>query len=136
MGRPLPLHRRKTLQGANYLGTYTIGGVREEDGKDACNELTMLILDALDELRMNHPDFKFRWHPTVDQRVFKRVLEVIRSGLGQPSIKNDPVVIEGLVDHYGFTLEEARSWAVVGCMSWNTHPSMLLFMLHFMHIIY
>jgi pyruvate-formate lyase len=91
--------------------------VREEDGKDACNELTMLILDALDELRMNHPDFKFRWHPTVDQRVFKRVLEVIRSGLGQPSIKNDPVVIEGLMNHYGFTLEEARSWAVVGCIS-------------------
>ena len=117
MGRPLPLHRRKTLQGANYLGTYTIGGVREEDGKDASNELTMLILDALDELRMNHPDFKFRWHPNVAPRVFKRVLEVIRSGLGQPSIKNDPIVIEGLMNHYGFTLEEARSWAVVGCIS-------------------
>ncbi len=117
MGRPLPIHRRKTLQGANYLGTYTIGGVKPKDGKDACNELTLLILDALDELRLNHPDFKFRWHPSVDQRVFKRVLEVIRSGLGQPSIKNDPVVIEGLMNHYGFTLEEARSWAVVGCIS-------------------
>lgn len=117
MGRPLPLHRRKALQGANYLATYTIGGVKPEDGRDACNELTLLILDSLDELRLNHPDFKFRWHPNVDQRVYRRVLEVVRSGLGQPSVKNDPVVIDGLMDHYGFTLEEARSWAVVGCIS-------------------
>ena len=117
MGRPLPLHRRKSLQGANYLATYTIGGMKPEDGMDACNELTLLILDSMDELRLNHPDFKFRWHPNVDQRVYRRVLEVVRSGLGQPSIKNDPVVIDGLMSHYGYTLEEARSWAVVGCIS-------------------
>jgi len=117
MGRPLPLHRRQTLQGANYLGTYTIGGVKHEDGTDACNEVTMLILDAMDELRLNHPDFKFRWHPDVDQRIYERVLELVRSGLGQPSVKNDPVVIDGLMEHYGFTLEEARSWAVIGCIS-------------------
>jgi benzylsuccinate synthase len=117
MGRPLPIHRRLTLQGANYLATYTIGGVKPEDGSDACNELTLTILDAMDDTRLNHPDFKFRWHPDVDERIYKRVLEVVRSGLGQPSIKNDPVVIDGLMDHYGLTLEEARSWAVIGCIS-------------------
>ena len=116
MGRPLPLHRRKTLQGANYLGTYTIGGVKQ-DGTDACNDLTVIILDAMDDLRLNHPDFKFRWHPDVNPTIYKRAMEVVRSGLGQPSIKNDPVVIDGLVNHYGYTLEEARSWAVVGCIS-------------------
>jgi benzylsuccinate synthase len=116
-GRPLPLVWRKSLQGNNFLATYTIGGVKPEDGSDACNETTILIMDALDELRLNHPDFKFRWHPKVDQRAFQRCLELNRSGLGQPSIKNDPVVIEGLMSHYGFTLEEARSWAVVGCIS-------------------
>ncbi len=116
MGRPLPLHRRQTLQGANYLGTYTIGGVKQ-DGTDACNDLTVLILDSMDELRLNHPDFKFRWHPDVNPKVYRRALEVVRSGLGQPSIKNDPVVIDGLIEHYGFTLEEARTWAVVGCIS-------------------
>ncbi len=114
MGRPLPFHRRQALQGANFLATYTIGGVKPEDGNDACNELTLLILDALDELRLNHPDFKFRWHPNVDQQVYRRVLEVIRSGLSQPSIKNDPVVID-ILTNQGFSLEEARSWAVVGC---------------------
>ncbi|MBI2908539.1 MAG: hypothetical protein HYX92_12915 [Chloroflexi bacterium] len=117
LGRPAPVHRRRTTQGNSYLATYTIGGVKPEDGSDACNELTLLILDALDDLRVSHPDHKFRWHPNVNPKVWRRVVEVVRSGLGQPSIKNDPVVIDGLMDHYGFTLEEARSWAVVGCHS-------------------
>ena len=116
LGRPLPVHRRRALQGVNLLGTYTIGGVKE-DGSDACNELTILIVDALDDLRLTHPDFKFRWHPRVNPKVWRRVVEVVRSGLGQPSIKNDQVVIDGLMNHFGFTLEEARSWAVVGCIS-------------------
>ena len=116
-GRPLPLIWRKSLQGNNFLATYTIGGVKPQDGSDACNETTVLIMDALDELRLNHPDFKFRWHPQVNHRIFRRCMELIRSGLGQPSIKNDLVVIDTLMNHYGFTLEEARSWSVVGCIS-------------------
>ena len=115
-GRPLPLVWRKSLQGNNFLATYTIGG-QKTNGDDACNDLTIAILDAIDVLRINHPDFKFRWHPKVDQKAYRRAVEVIRSGLGQPSIKNDTVVIDTLVNHYGFTLEEARSWAVVGCIS-------------------
>ncbi|MBI2906616.1 MAG: hypothetical protein HYX92_03050 [Chloroflexi bacterium] len=117
LGRPAPAHRRRTAQGNNFLATYTLGGVKAKDGSDACNELTILILDALDDLRVSHPDHKFRWHPRVNPRVWKRVVEVVRSGLGQPSIKNDEVVIGALMDHYGFTLEEARSWAVVGCVA-------------------
>lgn len=117
LGRPLPLWRRTALQGANFLATYTIAGVKPEDGTDASSELTSLILDAIDELKLNHPDFKFRWHPRINPKVFKRCLEVVRNGLGQPSVKNDPVIIEGLMNHYGFSLEEARSWSVVGCIS-------------------
>jgi benzylsuccinate synthase len=77
----------------------------------------MLILDAIDELRLSHPDFKFRWHPDLDKKVWRRVCEIVKSGLGQPSIKNDPVIIKGLMEHYSFTLEEARSWANIGCIS-------------------
>jgi benzylsuccinate synthase len=68
-------------------------------------------------MRLSHPDFKFRWHPGIDKKVWKRVCEIVKSGLGQPSIKNDTVIIPGLMEHYGFTLEEARSWANIGCIS-------------------
>lgn len=117
LGQPLGLEFRRLNQGVNFLATYTIGGVKPEDGSDACNELTLLILDAIDDLRLSHPDFKFRWHPKINPKVWKRVCEVVRSGLGQPSIKNDTVIIPGLMNHYGFTLEEARSWANIGCIS-------------------
>jgi len=117
LGQPLGVEFRRLNQGVNYLATYTIGGVRPEDGSDACNELTLLILDAMDDLRLSHPDFKFRWHPKVNPKVWRRTIEVVRSGLGQPSIKNDKVIIAGLMNHYGFTLEEARSWTSIGCIS-------------------
>jgi len=102
------------LQGTNMVAVYTIGGVNT-DGSDACNELTMTILDCIDDMRLSHPDFKFRWHADTDQKTWKRVIEVIRSGLGQPAIKNDDVAMDILQNHYGCTLEEARSWSTIGC---------------------
>jgi len=116
IGLPFGLEFRRNKQGVNFLGTDTLGGVKA-DGSDASNELTLLVLDAMDDLRLSHPDFKFRWHPELDPKVWRRVCEVIKSGLGQPSIKNDPVILDNLQKHYGFTLEEARSWACVGCIS-------------------
>ena len=92
LGRRLGLSWRKGLQGINFLSAYTIGGVKA-DGSDACNDLSMLMLDAIGDLRINHPDLKFRWHPKVDPKVWRRVVGVIRSGLGQPSIGNDLVEI-------------------------------------------
>jgi benzylsuccinate synthase len=116
LGQPLGIEYRLHNQGVNFLATLTIGG-QNVDGSDACNETTLLILDAIDDLRLSHPDFKFRWHPKVDPRVWRRTCEVVRSGLGQPSIKNDTVIIPGLMQNYGFTLEEARSWTTIGCVS-------------------
>jgi len=121
MGRPLGLFFRQQMQVINYIAVYTIAGVKPEDGSDACNGLTMLILDAIGDLKLNHPDFKFRWHPKVNPRAWRRCVELIRSGLGQPSIKNDPVCIDILTSHFGFTIQEARSYAVVGCVSPAPH---------------
>jgi benzylsuccinate synthase len=116
LGRPLVDAWRKSIQGNNFLGTYTIGGTLP-DGSDGCNDLTLLIMKALDELWLNHPDFKFRWHKNADRKCVEKALDLQRRGLGQPSIKNEDVTIESLQKHYGFTEEEARSWAVVGCIS-------------------
>jgi pyruvate-formate lyase len=121
MGRPLNQAFRKMMQGINYIGVYTIGGTNPEDGSDTCNGLTLLILDAIRDLRLNHPDFKFRWHPKVNQEAWRKTVELIRDGYAQPSIKNDLVCVEVLMSNYGFTLEEARSYAVVGCISPAPH---------------
>jgi pyruvate-formate lyase len=106
----------KAGQGTRDFSTVTIGGVKG-DGSDAVNDLTMLYLDVWDGYRLHFPDIKFRWSTKTKKAPFRRLVEVMRSGMGTPSIRNDDVVIPSLLDHYpgSITLEEARSWGIVGC---------------------
>ncbi len=106
---------RLTGMGTRDYSVLTIGG-QQADGSDATNDLTMLILDIIDGYRFHYPDIKVRWHNNFDPDNFKRVIEVMRTGMGSPSLKNDNVAIPGMMEQYGnMTIEEARSWAVVGC---------------------
>jgi len=110
---------REGLSGSNELFIITIGGVRP-DGTDACSDCTDAILDAAYNIRTAEPSFVFRWHPEARVKTVKKVYNCVRTGLGYPSIKNDAVNINCLVEH-GYTLEEARTWAVILCMS--PHPT-------------
>ena len=94
----------------------TIGGVTET-GRDACNDLTEAVLEASRLIRCSMPSFMFRYHPNVKPSAMRQVFETIRQGLGYPSIQSDAVLIDTLLEHYGATLEEARSYANVVCMS-------------------
>ena len=94
----------------------TIGGV-DETGKDACNDLTDDLLEALRLVRCSMPSYVFRWHPKARIETLKQVHETIKQGLGYPSIQHDGVCIDTLMHHFDASLEEARSWANVVCMS-------------------
>jgi len=106
---------RLTGLGTRDYSVVTIGG-QNGDGTDATNDLSMLILDVIDGYRMHFPDVKVRWHNKFDKTNFRRVIEVMRTGMGSPSVRNDNTAIDGMMRQYGnMTMEEARSWAVVGC---------------------
>ena len=112
---------RATGMGTRDYSVITIGG-QKGDGSDATNDLTMLIIDVIDGYRFHFPDVKLRWHNKFKRNNLKRAVEVMRTGLGSPSLKNDNTAIAELMHHYGkagdgLTLEECRSWAVVGCNS-------------------
>jgi len=105
----------KAGQGTRDWSVITIGG-QLGDGSDATNDLTMLILDVWDGYRFHFPDIKFRWFTKTKKANMRRLVEVMRSGMGTPSIRNDEVALVSMLDHYrDLTLEEARSWGVVGC---------------------
>jgi pyruvate-formate lyase len=106
----------KSGQGTRDYQVWTIGG-QDKHGKDATNDLTRVILDVWDGYRFHYPDLKFRWFPGTKKDDFRRVCEVIRTGLGLPSLRNDPMAIETLLSQYPgeFTLEQARQWGIVGC---------------------
>jgi pyruvate-formate lyase len=105
-------------QGTRDASAITIGGLNA-DGSSAVNDLTMLVLDVWDGYRFHHPDVKFRWNNKTTRTAFRRLVEVMRSGMGSPSIRNDEVVIPAMLSQYPglVTIEEARKWGIVGCIT-------------------
>ena len=106
------------LQGITGTYVWTLGGVNE-DGSDACNGCTTAFLQAARQVRTANPTFGFRWHPQVKDEVMREVFECIRHGLGYPSIRNDPVLINNGMHWHGHPLEEMRNWVHQACMSPN-----------------
>ncbi|MDY6834072.1 MAG: pyruvate formate lyase family protein [Chloroflexota bacterium] len=105
------------FQGAPItLPTLTIGGV-DENGKDACNDLTDAILEACRLVRVGEPSYIFRYHPQARLSTLRSAYDTVRQGLGYPSFQHDGVALDTLMYNYGATLEEARSYANVVCMS-------------------
>ncbi|MDY6856745.1 MAG: pyruvate formate lyase family protein [Thermodesulfobacteriota bacterium] len=92
------------------------GGV-DEEGKDACNDLTDCYLEAALICRVSDPTFGFRYSSKTHTQTLRKVFECIRHELGYPSIRNDDVLIPNLMHWFGHPLKEARRWVHQACMA-------------------
>jgi pyruvate formate-lyase/glycerol dehydratase family glycyl radical enzyme len=101
--------------GQGLSQTMVIGGQTRE-GKDACNEVTLLVLEAMQQLRLNQPEFAMRiWEGTPDTYL-KKATELIRLGLGYPKLIGDRKGIQMAAKAYpDLTIEDWRQFAVAGC---------------------
>ncbi len=105
---------------AEESGTYTdftlinSGGVKA-DGSDAVNELTYLILDVIEEMRILQPGSMIQLSKKNPDRFLKRALKIIKTGFGQPSIFNADVIVQELV-RQGKSIEDARNGGASGCV--------------------
>ena len=115
-GTYAPAFVTEGLQGVTTAYVWTMGGVNK-DGSDACNDLTIAILQAARMVRVSNPTLGFRWHPQVKDEVMREVFECIRQGLGYPSMRNDPILIANGMYWHGHPLEEMRQWTHQACMS-------------------
>jgi formate C-acetyltransferase len=101
-------------------GTYTdfaqinTGGVTPKGG-DAVNELTYLILDVVEEMRLLQPSASIQVSHKNPDEFIKRAARIIRTGFGQPSVFNTDVVIQELL-RQGKTLADARTGGTSGCV--------------------
>jgi formate C-acetyltransferase len=91
-----------------------LGGVNEE-GRDVTNELSYLCLKATEEVRLPQPNIGIRIHSKSPHDFLRRAAEVIKIGIGMPQVFNDEVVIPAYLNR-GVPLEDARNYAVVGCV--------------------
>jgi formate C-acetyltransferase/benzylsuccinate synthase len=113
---------RESSQGS-IIYVWTLGGV-DEQGNDACNDLTDCYLEAARLIRTSDPSIGFRYHDNVRPETLKQVFECIKHGLGFPSMRNDPVCISSLQHWFGFPLNEARRWMHQACMAPSPNTKM------------
>ncbi len=108
----------RVRQGRGFGGEcLTIGGV-DKDGNDVTNDLTFMLLDASVHTRMMCPWLLVRMHENTPYELKVKTVECIRAGYGHPKIFNDAPTIKCMM-RKGCTLEEARDYAVVGCVEPN-----------------
>lgn len=101
--------------GRGYGGeSLTIGGM-DENGDDATNDLTMMLLEACAHTRMLAPWVCVRMHDGTPHELHVKTAEVIRCGFGHPKLYNDHPAIKAYLEK-GATLAEARNYSVVGCV--------------------
>jgi pyruvate formate-lyase/glycerol dehydratase family glycyl radical enzyme len=102
-------------------GTYqdfaliNIGGITE-DGNDAVNELSYVILDIIEEMRLIQPSTCIQLSSKNEERFLKRGLRIVRTGFGQPSIFNTDVIVQEFL-RMGKSVKDARNGGPSGCVT-------------------
>jgi formate C-acetyltransferase len=101
---------------AGFPTGYTIllGGLTDA-GRSAVNVLSFLCLDAYQNICLPQPNLGVRVNELIDRSFLLKTAETIRLGTGIPQIFNDEVVVPAFLNR-GVRLEDARDYAVVGCV--------------------
>jgi formate C-acetyltransferase len=86
------------------------------DGSDAVNELTYIILDVIEEMRLVQPSSMVQVSKKSPDRFLQRAIKIVRTGFGQPSVFNTDAIIQELV-RQGKSLEDARNGSASGVLS-------------------
>jgi len=90
------------------------GGITP-DGENGVNNVSYLILDCMDEMRLLQPSSNVQISKKTPQKFLKRACEISRKGWGQPAFYNTDAIIQELMNA-GKTLEDARRGGTSGCV--------------------
>jgi len=105
---------------AEESGTYTdfaqinTGGLLS-DGTDGVSEVTYLLLDVIEEMRLLQPSSSIQVSTHSPDEFIQRAARIIRTGFGQPSVFNSDLIVEELV-RQGKSLSDARCGGSSGCV--------------------
>ncbi|MCD7788689.1 MAG: formate C-acetyltransferase/glycerol dehydratase family glycyl radical enzyme, partial [Firmicutes bacterium] len=101
-------------------GTYTdfaninTGGITP-DGEDGVNDVSYLILDCMDEMKLLQPSSNVQISKKTPNKFLMRAVEIASKGWGQPAFYNTEAIIQELLSA-GKSLEDARKGGTSGCV--------------------
>ena len=110
---------RPAMEAQSYAGCplwmHMFLGGQLQNGKDACNGLTDLVLHSIIEMPTKEPAMSFRYHNNINRNTLRLALECIRKGNSHPAFFNDNICIPNLLS-MGYSVKEAREYCVCGCV--------------------
>ncbi|HZT31010.1 MAG TPA: pyruvate formate lyase family protein [Bryobacteraceae bacterium] len=111
----VPETAEELFGGAGTVPAVTVGGV-DENGQDAVNDLTYLMLRVTELLKTRDPSLNARYHYQVNPREYRdRVAEVVANTKAVPAFYNDVAAIATL-ENQGIPTRHARDYSVIGCV--------------------
>ncbi len=100
-----------------------LGGV-DEDGNDATNVVSYMLLEAHAHVHLIDPALSVRVNNNTPDEFLSCALEVLRLGGGLPLLINDKVIVPGMIGKGGVSVQDARNYGDVGCQENVTDPNM------------
>jgi pyruvate formate-lyase/glycerol dehydratase family glycyl radical enzyme len=91
-----------------------VGGV-DEDGNDATNELSYLLIEADKNTGLLQPELAVRVSSCTPGSLMAEAMKEVRLGRGKPKFFMDNAAIS-MIRNTDVSLKEARNYAVVGCV--------------------
>jgi len=110
----------RSASSAKYFAGFPIGfnvaiGGQDENGNDASNELSYILLKAHEHLLLPQPNLSVRVYNGSSEKLITRCIQVISKGGGMPQLFNDEAIIPAL-EGRGILSEHARDYAIIGCV--------------------
>ena len=105
---------------AEESGTYTdfcninLGGLKE-DGSDGVNELSYVLLDVIEDMRILQPSSNVQISEKTPDDFIRRALKIVKTGFGQPSVFNADAIVQELT-RQGKSILDARNGGASGCV--------------------
>lgn len=114
---------------AKYFAGFPIGfnvavGGQDENGNDASNTLSHLLIQAQEDIGLPQPNLSVRLFEHTDQALLTHAVKCVSKGSGMPQFFNDKAIVSPLMD-LGISKKDALNYAIVGCVELTTHGNNL-----------
>ncbi|MCH8864537.1 MAG: type II toxin-antitoxin system HicB family antitoxin, partial [Chloroflexi bacterium] len=93
-------------------------GVVDADGNDITNEMSYIVLEATQALKIARPEVVIKLHKNTPHEFLLAVTDHLRVASGISALWNDEMMVPYLTEK-GIPLEDARLYSTHGCMRWN-----------------
>ena len=98
---------------AQHYQNIVLSGI-DENGNDVTNEVTMLVLDVVEETGISDFPITIRINKNTDEGFIRRIAEVMQFGGGIIAVYDEDTVLKSL-SSLGYPKDEARRFANDGC---------------------